>query len=177
VGGCTRLGFRLVHYSVQRNHLHLIVEAPSARVLARAMQGLAVRLARRLNAVFRRKGSVFADRYHAHVAATPREVRNALRYVLNNARRHIVRLRRRWYRDWIDPYSSAVWFDGWNGWRGKPMATFGAPDARAGPLGRGDPRFFADAAPERVSADSHLLTRGWRRRGLIATDELPSGRL
>jgi REP element-mobilizing transposase RayT len=175
VGGCTQRGFRLVHYSVQTNHLHLIVEATDARSLARAIQGLCVRLARKLNALFQRKGSLFADRYHAHVLVTPREVRSALRYVLNNARRHLPRLRRRCFREWIDPYSSAVWFDGWAGRRGRPMAVFGAAEARAGPLGRSDARFFPKAEPERAEARSHLLTHGWRRRGLIAIDEVPRG--
>jgi hypothetical protein len=163
----------LVHYSVQTNHLHLIVEATSARELARAIQGLCVRLARKLNAVFARSGSLFSDRYHAHVLATPREVRSALRYVLNNARRHIDRLRRRCFRGRIDPFSSAVWFDGWADRRGKPMAEFGTAEARAGPLGRSDPRFFPEAEPERVEARSHLLTGGWRRSGLIEIDEVP----
>jgi REP element-mobilizing transposase RayT len=173
VGGCVRRGFRLVHYSVQTNHLHLIVEASDARALARAMQGLAVRLARKLNAVFERRGSLFRDRYHAHVLATPREVRNALRYVLNNARRHVDRLRRAGHREWVDPFSSAPWFDGYRRRGGKPIPVFDASEARAGPLGRSDPRVGPNADPERTDGRSQLLTRLWRRRGLIVIDEAP----
>ncbi|HEY6910167.1 MAG TPA: transposase, partial [Myxococcales bacterium] len=44
-----RVGVRVIHYSIQGNHLHLIVEAESPEALSRAMQGLATRLARRLN--------------------------------------------------------------------------------------------------------------------------------
>ena len=84
-----RFGVRIVHYSIQGNHLHLIVEAESAEALARAMQGLAVRLARALNRLARRGGKVFADRYHSHVLATLREVVNAVRYVLESFRHHV----------------------------------------------------------------------------------------
>src|SRR5437588_6313587 len=68
---------RVIHYSIQGNHLHLILEAEDARALARAMQRLATRIARRLNALSRRSGGVFADRYHSRPLRTPREVRNA----------------------------------------------------------------------------------------------------
>lgn len=79
-----RFGFRLVHFSVQSNHLHLVVEAPHERALARAMQGLAVRVARAVNRAASRKGSVFADHYFARELRTPAEVRRAVRYVLDN---------------------------------------------------------------------------------------------
>ena len=83
-----RFGVRIIHYSIQGNHLHLIVEARSAAALSRCMQGLCTRLARRLNALNGRHGGVFADRYHARALATPREVRNAIRHVLQNYRHH-----------------------------------------------------------------------------------------
>jgi len=83
-----RFEARIVHYSIQGNHLHLIAEAEDAHALARAMQGLATRLARRLNRLNHRTGGVFADRYHARALATPREVAHAVRYVLNNYRHH-----------------------------------------------------------------------------------------
>jgi REP element-mobilizing transposase RayT len=82
--GCERFGFRLVHFSVQGNHLHFIVEAPDAVALGRAMKGLEVRMARALNKVMSRRGPVFADRYHAHLLESPREAFQAVRYVLEN---------------------------------------------------------------------------------------------
>jgi len=87
--GRRRLGTRLVHFSVQSNHLHLVVEATDAVALGRGIKGLAVRLARRLNARLGTKGVVFPDRFHAHVLRSPSEVRNALGYVLNNYARHL----------------------------------------------------------------------------------------
>jgi REP element-mobilizing transposase RayT len=89
--GCQRFGFRLVHFSVQGNHAHFIVEAPDAEALGRAMKGLEVRMARALNKVMGRQGPVFADRYNAHLLAAPREADNAGRYVLENWKVHAAR--------------------------------------------------------------------------------------
>jgi len=83
-----RFGMRIVHYSIQGNHLHLIVEAEDRESLAKGMQGLAIRIAKTLNRLFDRAGHVWADRYHSHVLRTRREVANALRYVLGNFARH-----------------------------------------------------------------------------------------
>src|SRR6185436_345163 len=86
-----RFGMRLIHFSIQSNHIHMIVEANDNRSLWRGMQGLGVRIAKRLNRLWGRKGKVFADRYHSHVMHSPREVRNAIAYTLNNARKHGMR--------------------------------------------------------------------------------------
>lgn len=86
--GSERAGFRLVHHAVQSNHAHLLVEARNRSSLSRGIGGLATRIARRLNRLWGRTGGIFADRYHDRILRTPREVRNALRYVLNNARKH-----------------------------------------------------------------------------------------
>src|SRR3954463_16705425 len=106
--GCVRFGFRLIHFSVQGNHLHMIVEAPDAVALGRAMKGLEVRMARALNKVMRRRGKVFADRYHAHLLKSPREAANAIRYVLENWRRHGLCGPGTDPRD-VDPYCSTSW--------------------------------------------------------------------
>jgi REP element-mobilizing transposase RayT len=99
---CDHLDMRLLQFSVQSNHLHLVVEALDHKALGKAMQGLCIRLAKNLNRVSGRDGTVFADRYHAHVLKTPAEVRNTVHYVLYNRQKH----RRRAGLD-IDEYSSA----------------------------------------------------------------------
>jgi len=99
--------FRVCQFSVQSNHLHLIVEAQGTSALSTGVQGLAVRIAKRLNRLWHRRGSAFSDRYHARVLATPREVRNALVYVLQNAKHHGV------HAGHVDPCSSGPWFTGW----------------------------------------------------------------
>jgi len=141
-----RFGLRLNQFSVQSNHVHLIVEADDRAALSRGMKGLAVRVARALNLLWRRRGSVFSDRFHARALRTPREVRAALVYVLQNARHHGLRLLG------VDPYSSGPWFDGWR--QGIVLACRGP-----GMLAR-----------------SWLLCEGWRRHGLIGIEESPSRR-
>jgi REP element-mobilizing transposase RayT len=98
-GGSDRFGFRLVHYSVQGNHVHLLVEARDEKSLSRGMNGLGVRVARGLNRVMRRRGKVLAERYHGHILRTPTEVRRARAYLLQNARHH-------YGRSGADPYAS-----------------------------------------------------------------------
>ena len=94
--------FRICHFSVQGNHIHLLVEATDRQALSRGVQGLAIRMARAVNRTLRRRGRVWADRYHRRDLATPREVRHALTYVLENARKHRPDFRG------MDPCSSAV---------------------------------------------------------------------
>ena len=97
---CGRFGARLVEFSVQGNHLHLIVESDSNEALSRALQGLCIRLAKALNALMKRAGAVFADHYHSRLLRTPTELVNAIRYVLGNAAHHFGGEAR-------DPFSSA----------------------------------------------------------------------
>jgi putative transposase len=104
--GKEKRGFRLVHFSIQGNHLHLVVEADDAVRLARGLQGLATRIARSLNALMRRNGKVFADRYHARALRTPTEVANALDYVLHNFAVHAARQGRPLPARFVDPCTS-----------------------------------------------------------------------
>ncbi|HEY2032013.1 MAG TPA: hypothetical protein VGH20_22630 [Myxococcales bacterium] len=83
-----RLGLRLVEFSVLSNHFHLIVEADDGRALSRGMQGLAIRVAKALNALAGRTGRVFADHYHSRLLTTPTELTRAIRYVVDNANHH-----------------------------------------------------------------------------------------
>jgi REP element-mobilizing transposase RayT len=83
-----RFGLRVIDFSVLGNHLHLVVEADSRAALSRGMQGLGVRIARALNGVVQRKGSVFDDHYHSRLLRSPTQVVNAIAYVLGNHERH-----------------------------------------------------------------------------------------
>lgn len=105
--GSDRFGFRLVELSIQSNHLHAIAEADDARSLARGMQGLLVRIARALNRAWQRRGKVFSDRYHGRTLRSPREVRTALLYVLQNARKHGASILG------VDGYSPGPWSTAW----------------------------------------------------------------
>ena len=96
---------------------------------------------------------MFGDRYHVEVIRTPRQMRNTLCYVLQNARRHGEWLDKRFHG--MDPFSSAMWFDGW------------ADDRWREGLVRGGPE------PPVAPARSWLLTTGWRRHRLLMIDEVP----
>ena len=100
-GGANRFGFKLVHYSVQGNHVHLLVEARDEKALSKGMNGLGTRIARRLNRVMQRRGKVLDDRYHGRILRTPTEVRRARSYLLQNAHRH-------YGHTGPDPYTSRV---------------------------------------------------------------------
>ncbi len=152
---CERGSFRVVHYSVQRDHVHPLVEAAGKRALGCGMRSVAARLARVVNRVFGRRGPVLFGRYHLRVLRTPLEVHRALRYVLLNARKHFrQRTGRRPPVVRLDVASSARWFEGWSksAVRGPPVA-----------------------AGDREVAEAHtwLLSAGWRRYGRIDPAGVP----
>ena len=150
-----RVEFRICHFSIQGNHIHLICEATDNVALARGIQGWSVRIARGLNRYLGRSGSLFDDRYHLEILKTPSQTRNALCYVLQNARRHGERIDPRF--GGMDPFSSGWWFDGWKdeSWK----------------IGIPPPESRTVAVPE-----TWLLRVGWRlsKAGLIAIDEVPA---
>jgi hypothetical protein len=146
LGAASRNSFRVLQFSVQSDHLHLVVEADAPTRLARGVQGLAIRVARAINRMLRRRGRVWEGQYHAHMLRTPREVRNALVYVLQNIRKHLRGA------TGLDPRSSARWFDGWR--------TVVAVSLAGAPV---------------VAARTWLARFGWRRqrRGLLDVHEAP----
>jgi putative transposase len=103
--GKDRFGFRVIHFTVQGNHLHLLVEADDGISLARGMKGLSVRMARALNRAHGLRGQVFPDRFHSRALKSPREVAYAMRYVLGNHMKHGLA---DWNRGPTDPCSSAA---------------------------------------------------------------------
>jgi hypothetical protein len=138
--------------SLQRDHVHLLVEADGKNELARGMKSIAARLALTVNRVFGRSGSVLDGRYHLHVLRTPREVRNALAYVLLNARRHWAKRSGTAPRVCIDEASSGRWFTGWS-------SRAPAPGGRE--------------SAEVASARTWLARVGWKRHGLVDPAEVP----
>ena len=96
IAAAARFGqmFRIVEYSVQSNHMHLVVEARNRRELSRGMQGFGIRLAKNLNLRLQRTGKIFEDRYHAHALRSPTETLRALRYVRQNTHLHAWREQR-----------------------------------------------------------------------------------
>jgi len=150
-------GLRIVHFSLQRDHIHLIVEAPGRRRLSRGMCGLASGFARRVNGLRGTRGRIFGDRYHRRDLKSPREVRNALVYVLQNRAKHAAA------DTGLDVFSSAAFFDGWNESANVELARLRAA-------------LPPDEPPPVQRARFWLLTLGWKRRGLISVHERPFGK-
>jgi REP-associated tyrosine transposase len=155
--------FRIVHFSVQYDHLHLIVEARNKAALSSGVRALVITLARRVNKLLSQSGRFWADRYHGRALTTPRAVRTALRYVLANFRKHEPRTSPSLL---TDPYSSAPWFDGFRECRAGPLLE----RARFAISWR---RFVVLDSPV-SSGQTWLTVVGWRRTGLISTREAPS---
>jgi putative transposase len=129
-------GFRVIHFSIQQDHGHFIVEGDGPRRARGGVHGLAIRLALAVNRVLGRKGKVVGDRYHARPLRTPRQMRASIVYVLLNFRKHLRA------PAGIDPRSSGTHF---SGWRCAPEAT--------------------DAAPATAPPTTWMARVGWRRAG------------
>ena len=151
--------FRVVHFSVQWDHVHLIVEASDKQALSRGVQSVAIRIARIVNTIVLRRGRFWADRWHGRALTSPRQVRNALVYVLANFRKHATTP----LAAGTDPFSSAVRFDGW-----RELAT-GGEVPRAGPrVHVAMARWVVVSAPK-----TWLAALGWKRSGLVGINETP----
>jgi putative transposase len=163
-----REDFRIVHLSVQRTHIHLLVEASDRNALSKGMQGFQISAAKQLNAAIskgrpgpRRRGTVFPDRYHAEIITSPRQARHALAYVMCNFRKHEedrVEPMSTWTVDW---FSSGIMFPGWVEYGDEPVLWRGP--ATYEPLFVYQPRTW-------------LLREGWTKAGTISCHEVPSAR-
>jgi len=152
-------GLAIAHFAVLSNHMHLVLEAPDRRNLARQMQSLGVSLAKRLNSHLARKGAVLLERYHVHVLRTPREVRNALAYVLSNAFKHAGSKG----RVQLDSFSSAVTVKdpAWAqllGRRWRSVVGFPEEDSPGSALA-----LLAEVESLLSRPRTWLLSRGWER--------------
>ncbi|HEY0476991.1 MAG TPA: transposase [Kofleriaceae bacterium] len=163
-----REDFRIIQLSIQRTHIHLLVEAESKRALSSGMQGFQISAAKQLNAAIskgtpgpRRRGPVFPDRYHAEIITSPRQARHALSYIMNNFRKH-QEDRQAPMSSWaIDWFSSAVTFPGWAEYGDEPF--FWRGPETYDPLVVYQPKTW-------------LLREGWKKSGPISYGDVPSRR-
>jgi REP element-mobilizing transposase RayT len=143
--------FQIVHFSIQSNHLHLLVEATDKRTMRSGVSGLVIAFAKKLNQLLGTTGKVWRDRYHARDLETPAEVRSALVYVLQNFKKHGTVTHG---GPIVDHHSSAPELDGWRG----PVVSMSDGRVRWKPR---RPRTW-------------LLDEGWRIHGLLHPAELPA---
>jgi hypothetical protein len=151
-------GVRVVHYSIQDNHLHLMIEGTDRADLGRKMKLLFSRIAMAVNRVARRAGKLFADRHHRHELTTPTEVRRALVYILFNERKHHAHSNTK-----LDEASSAIWVVDWSP-DSAPSAESLARERAKYPMG-----------PPITPPKTWLARTGWRRApgGLLHPYERP----
>ncbi len=144
--GAARFDFKIIHFSIQADHVHVVAEAASNKALAQGMRSFGGRLGKWVRRIVGGVGPVFAGRYHVNVLANPTKMKNALAYVLQNHAHHRKVLKH------LDEFSSAVYFSQWR-------QLFGFT---AGPL-LVDHRRAADL-PDYLSAPRSWLARdGWMR--------------
>jgi REP element-mobilizing transposase RayT len=122
-----REDFRIVHMSIQRDHVHLIIEADHKDALSKGVRGFSISAARQINKAItarggdRRTGKVIGDRFHARPLTSPRAVRNAIAYAMCNWRHH-GEDRAPFARTWnVDPFSSGATFSGWKELEDSPL--------------------------------------------------------
>jgi hypothetical protein len=152
-----RRGARVIHYSAQHDHLHIMFEGGNRKDLGKKLRTLISRIALAVNRAAGRRGQLFGDRYHRHDLTSPSEVRNALRYILFNTRKHAQGY------DPLDAMSSTPWFADWSPERAPD------PDRTAAARARRWPGGSPLSTPRTWLAD-----KGWLRAGgPLAYDEMP----
>ena len=140
--------FRICAFSLQTDHVHLLVEASNREALSKGMRSVTIRIAKAVNRTLGRRGKVVQDRFHVHVLKTPMDVRNALVYVFFNCFKH--RVRQGEIENGLDCRSSAAWFPGWTHVR--PLT----------------------ARPPVSPAETWLRGTGWTMHGLLRRWERPA---
>ena len=163
IGRAVRRGVRVLHHSIQHDHLHMMVEATDKRTLARGMQLLFSRIAFAVNRIAKRGGSLFRDRHHRHELKTPTETRRCLVYVMFNSRKHDAQRGMLYDEDLesLDRFSSALWFDDWDPRARPPPDRLSRLRAASGPCPVAQP-------------ETWLAKHGYKRAGgAIRLDELP----
>jgi hypothetical protein len=131
-------GFRVCHFRVMPDRLHLLVEAASTERLARGMQGLSIRIARGVNRTLEREGRFYQDRYDAKVLRGGKEVHATLVALLVDDAAG------------GEGFSSAAWFEDAE-WKRSPAEEKLAK------------KHESPIAP----AKTRLLAGGWRKSGKL----------
>lgn len=81
-------GLKIIHFALEFNHVHLLVEAGNHQILHRGMQALGISLAKGINKMKQKKGAVYKHRYHFRQITCARELKNVIHYILSNCKKH-----------------------------------------------------------------------------------------
>jgi hypothetical protein len=141
------LGLRVVHYTVEWDHIHMLLECSNNKALSQGMKSLGASFGRAIRKFAGGKGRVFKERFHMRVLKTPTEVRNAMAYVLTNTSKHHK------MAPGPTPYSSGMYFSEWK----KLLGRRAGPNLREFvPLTSKLPEFLCEPK-------SWLAREGWRK--------------
>jgi REP element-mobilizing transposase RayT len=97
------LGIRIIHFSVQRDHVHMLIEAENKKQLGESMRALSISLSKRFSFTLKKKVKALKNRYHLHILKSLQEIKNATNYILHNGQKHGI-------TDVHDFYSTAINF-------------------------------------------------------------------
>jgi REP element-mobilizing transposase RayT len=82
------LGLKVIQYTLEYDHVHLLVESSDKISLGKGMQSLGISFSKKINKIKKQNGKVFKTRYHFRKLSTPREIKNVLNYILGNGVKH-----------------------------------------------------------------------------------------
>lgn len=142
-------GLRVLHYSIEGNHVHLLVECADNKALASGMNSFGTSFAKAVRKERGGKGKVFAGRYHLGVQKNPAQMKNTLAYVLLNQAKHENLI------PYNDRFSSSQHFNEWKALLGRNI----------GPILE-DWRPNKNPLPDHLSTPkSWLASKGWKIKG------------
>lgn len=81
-------GLKVVHYTLEYNHVHLLVESVDNKILHKGMQAFGITITKAINKIKRTKGAVYKNRYHLRLINSPRQLKNVLHYIFTNGVKH-----------------------------------------------------------------------------------------
>ncbi len=81
-------GLRVIHFSLEYDHVHLLIEADNNLILGKGMQAFGVTLSKAINRLKKLKGGVYKHRYHFRQISSTRELKIVMNYIFTNGLKH-----------------------------------------------------------------------------------------
>jgi REP element-mobilizing transposase RayT len=81
-------GLRVIHFSLEYDHVHLLIEAENNTTLGKGMQAFGVTFSKAINRVRKTTGKVYKHRYHFKAITSPKQLKNVMSYIFKNGVKH-----------------------------------------------------------------------------------------
>ncbi|MGZ3787001.1 MAG: transposase [Bacteriovorax sp.] len=95
-----RQGLKVIHYSLEYDHVHLLIEAENNHILGKGMQAFGGTFSKAINRMRKLKGGVYKHRYHFRKISSARELKNVMNYIFTNGLKH------KTAKNIVNPYNS-----------------------------------------------------------------------